>query len=293
MLAEVLLDELIRAAGLPPIPGVRAAFRLAFGRVIRRCSRLILELDGKVARSGFAAAARWLLPTFVAGYEANRVESFPASGPLLIVSNHPGVYDAVVISAFVGRTDYKLIIADLPAYRFLPNVSAHAIFSPQSGGPHGRMQTLRRAIRHLRSGGALLIFPRGRVEPDPACMLDATEELDLWSRSLEIMLDQVPGVRVLVAIVSGVISPAVMRHPIAWLRATSLDRQRLASIYQVFQQVSSGRELFGLSPRVTFGELLTGDGTQVRLADIRSSARRTLELHMAKTILQPRDALVG
>lgn len=139
------------------------------------------------------------------------------------------------------------------------------------------MQTVRKAIRHLKDGGALLIFPRGGIEPDPAFMPDPDAEFDHWSRSLEIFLRSIPQTQVLVTTVSGVISERIFNHPLTWFRKPRPDRQRLAFIYQILSQVLSGRELFGLRPQVTFGELLLGE---VTLAKIEDAARRTLAKHL-------------
>jgi len=280
-LSETFIGELIKALALPQTDSIRSAFRLAFGRAARRFSELVLGLDRKIAQGGVASGARWLLPKFVAGYRARGVEKIPQNGPLLIVSNHPGAYDAMVISAYMNRPDYKIVISEIPPYRYLPNVSRHAIFSAPVTNIYGRMHTVRSAIRHLKTGGALLIFPRGRVEPDPAFMPKPDAEFDQWSRSLEILLRHVPRCLVLVTLVSGVISPSAMQHPITLLRKARPDRQRLAFIYQIFQQVLSGEELYGLTPRVTFGEILSGAEHQHLLAKIEQSARQTLELHLS------------
>jgi hypothetical protein len=112
-------------------------------------------------------------------------------------------------------------------------------------------------------------------------MTDPGLEFDQWSRSLEIFLRRVPRTRVLVTIVSGVIAQAAMRHPITWLRGSQRDRQRLAYIYQIVRQVLSGRELFGLRPQVTFGELISGAQGQNILGEIERGARRALGQHLA------------
>jgi len=281
-LSDAFVDELLKAAAVPRTGTSRAVFRLAFGSLTRRFAGIILGLDHKVARNGASAGARWLLPRFVADYQAHGAERIPREGPLLIVSNHPGAYDAIVISAFVGRPDYKIVIAELPPYRFLPNISRHAIFSPQVKDVYGRMQTVRSAIQHLKAGGALLIFPRGRVEPDPAFMARPDEEFDQWSRSLELLLGQVPETRLLTTMVGGVISPLAMQHPITWVRRARPDRQRLAFIFQVFQQVLKENQLYGLIPQVTFGEVLAGAEAR-SLTEIQASARRTLKLHQSET----------
>jgi hypothetical protein len=48
-------------------------------------------------------------------------------------------------------------------------------------------------------------------------------------------------------------------------------------MYQILRQALSGKELFGLRPRITFGELLAGETT---LPEIEDAARRTLEKHL-------------
>ncbi|MBC7876183.1 MAG: 1-acyl-sn-glycerol-3-phosphate acyltransferase [Anaerolineales bacterium] len=280
-LNETFLFELTKAMGLPQTNSVRTMIRLAFGKAMLRVSRVILGLDHEIERNGSMAGARWLLPHFVAGYEASGTEIIPKQGPLIIASNHPASYDAITISAYIPRDDYKIIIGEIPPYRYLPNLSKHAIFSPNVKNAFGRMQTLRKAIQHLKDGGALLIFPRGGIEPDPAFMPNPDAEFNKWSRSLEIFLKSAPETRVLVTTVSNVISQKIMKHPITWFRRSHPDKQRLAFMYQMIRQIVSGKELFGLKPRVTFGELLTNVNHKNILAEIEQSARRTLAKHIS------------
>jgi hypothetical protein len=153
------------------------------------------------------------------------------------------------------------------------------------------MQAVREIIRHLKNDGAVLIFPRGSIEPDPAWMPHPESEFDHWSRSLEIFLKQVPHTQVLVTIVSGVISKAAMDHPVTWFRKTRPDRQRLAFMYQFIRQTITGKEVFGLTPRVTFGSLISakakyGTDREHMLQTITQSAHHVLEMHMAPTLLQ-------
>lgn len=265
---------------LPPTNITQAIIRLIFGRAAQRLSDMALGFDREVAHHGFAAGARWLLPHFVSAHTARGKERIPNEGPLLIVSNHPASYDGILISAYVNRPDYKIIIGEIPPYKFLPHVSRHAIFSPSVKNAFGQMQTVRNAIRHLQGGGALLIFPRGAIEPDPAFMPDPAAEFGKWSRSLEIFLERVPQTRVLVTIVSGVIARSALRHPMTWFRKSRPDRQRLAFMLQIIHQILQERELYGLTPRVTFGELLSSVKRQHVLSEIERSARRVLAQHL-------------
>ena len=280
-LNEAFLFEIIKAMALPQTKVTYALTRLIFGKATWRFSEKVLGLNHEIEQNGPSAGARWLLPNFVAGYQARGAEIIPKNGPLIIAANHPASYDGMVISAYIPRSDFKIIIGEIPPYRYLPHVSQHAIFSPPAKNTFGRMHTVRIAIQHLKNDGALLIFPRGGIEPDPAFMPNPDAEFDKWSRSLEIFLQRVPRTRVLVTTVSGVIAPASMRHPITWFRKSRPDKQRLAFIYQMIRQVLSGRELFGLTPRVTFGEVLSSANHQNVLSEIEQSARRTLTQHLS------------
>jgi len=192
-LAETLIYELIKAFALPKTRLTDKFIRLTFGKAARATAEVGIGLDCAVAEGGVPAGARWLLPRFTKSHSACGVENIPASGPLVIASNHPASIDSIVISAHVNRPDYKVIIGDIPFFEHLPHVSQNAIFAPDQNNTAGRMQVMRESIRHLRSGGALLIFPRGSIEPDPAFMPHPETEFDHWSRSLEIFMQRIPG----------------------------------------------------------------------------------------------------
>lgn len=277
LLTNSIIDEIIRAMGLPNNSFTQFLIRLFFENSSLRFTDIILKLDNKIKKNGSMLGARWLLKYFVLDTEVNGAELIPETGPLIIVSNHPASYDGILITACVPRNDLKIIIGEIPPYRFLPHISQHAIFSKKVENTVGRMQAARNAIRHLKNGGALLIFPRGGIEPDPSFMSTPDLEFDYWSHSLEIFLKNVPNSQVLVTIVGGVISKKIFKHPFTWFRKSRPDRQRLAFIYQIIRQVLSGKELFGLRPRVTFGELLSSTST---LEDIEVAARRTLKKHL-------------
>lgn len=278
-LKETLIYELTKALALPQKAWAKNAVRFVFGKAALAAAKVGVGLDRAVAEGGLTAGARWLLPRFVKSHEARGEERIPSSGPLVIAANHPASVDSILISAHINRADYKAIIGDIPFFQHLPHVSDCSFFAPDQSNPIGRMQVIRDSIRHLKAGGALLIFPRGSIEADPAFMPDPDGEFQHWSRSLEIFLQRVPGLQILITIVSGVIHPQVMRHPITWFRKARPDRQRLAFLYQFARQMISGREIFGLKPRVTFGEVVSGINHENILADIEHAARRTLSQH--------------
>jgi len=286
-LTENLVYEITKALALPQTHGVRKIIASMTGKAIRRFTELASDLDCVVGKEGLAGGARWLLPRFVKGHSARGAENIPLTGPLVIASNHPASVDSVVISAHVPRRDYKVIIGEIPFFKNLPNINKNSIFAPDPTDPMGRMQVIRDVIRHLKNDGAILIFPRGSIEPDPAWMPHPDEEFDNWSRSLEIFLKHVPHTQVLVTMISGVISKSAMHHPITWFRKARPDRQRLAFMYQMIRQMIAGNEIFGLTPRITFGDLVSSENTTDRehlLRSITRSAHNVLKTHMAPTL---------
>jgi hypothetical protein len=281
IIAESLIFDITKALAMPTTDFFKSVVRLFLGKVAHTAAEVAMEVDCAVAEGGTVAGARATLHRFVKSYEARGLENIPPYGPLVVASNHPASIDSFLITAFVDRPDYKAIIGDIPFLENMPHIREHAIFAPEGDDMMGRMRVIRESIRHLKSGGALLIFPRGGIEADPEFMPDADGEFQYWSRSLEIFMQRVPDLQILVTIASGVISPAAMRNPITWLRRERPDKQRLAFIYQLARQILSGRQIFDLTPRVTFGEVLSGSNHEHVLDEVEQAACRTLEKHMA------------
>ena len=276
----MLIHELAKAIRLPDSKIAKRLIRKLFGRAASKFSDLALELDRVISDGGLSGGARWVQPRFVKSNQARGVENIPPEGPLVIAANHPGSYDSVMISAHVQRPDYQIIIGNIPFFQNLPNLSERAIFAPAVTNVMGRMNTVREAIRHLRAGGALLIFARGNIEADPSIASDAESEFHLWSRSLEIFLRCVPQARVLTTIVSGVIAKTAMHHPVTLFRKARPDKQRLAFMYQMIRQMMAGKELFGLEANVTFGEVVSGSTYQYTLDEIKNAGHKTFQQHL-------------
>ena len=104
-----------------------------------------------------------------------------------------------------------MVAAERPFLDALPNTSRHLLAVAET--PAGRSGVVRAAARHLRGGGAVLTFPGGRIEPDPAVLA--------------------PGLTVVPVVVSGVISPMALRVPLTRLRRRKRDREWLAATLQM------------------------------------------------------------
>jgi len=275
-LTDLINDEIIKAMGLS-VNNRRAHYlRPIFTRATCRFSQLFAEVDQIVAGRGLAEGARALLSQLVDRFEVCGAERVPEAGPLVVASNHPGTVDSAVIASAITRPDFKILAGPIPFLQHLPNISRHVIYAP-AGDPYARMQVVRASLRHLERGGSLLLFARGRIDPDPSFMGNADADLGQWSRSLELFLGKIPRARVLITAVSGVLHPRFMHHPITWLRRAREDRQRLAMMAQVIQQMLGRR--IALTPRVTFGELISEEsagGRERILPSIIESARALL-----------------
>jgi hypothetical protein len=110
---------------------------------------------------------------------------------------------------------------------------------------------VRSTIQHLRAGGSVLIFPSGRVEPDPAILPNASQALQNWSPSIELFLRKVPQTQVIVTIVSGVLSPVFLHNPLIRLWSGMRDPLAIAEVTQIFTQMIL-KNRFRMTPKISF-----------------------------------------
>jgi len=284
-LTKILLDEFIQALGLRPGRLSRAIIRPFFWPPASRFARLGVLFDLYLATGSFPEAARWVLESHRVELRLREAVKIPSSGPLLVTSNHPGGMDCLALAVGLGRSDLKIVASGLPFLRSLPEVARHLILVSRVGA-HARMAALRESIRHLEKGGALLIFPRGKVEPDPAFFPEAELSIENWSPSVRILLDNVPQLRWVMATVSGVVSGKALQHPLARRKRELTERQTLAEFYQIARQVMSPRSVHQtISLSLAPAPSVPGGGIDrsapFQMADVISSARRALEDHWA------------
>jgi hypothetical protein len=293
-LRNYITDEIFRAMGLSSSGRARRLFGPLFHPPTQRFAQLAAGFDRRVAQYGLYEALQWLLPTFVRRVESRGLEHIPSTGPLIVAANHPGVCDSLVIAANINRPDLKAVATGVPFVRHLPGMARHLIYTPREA--YERMQVVREAIRHLQSGGAILIFPGGNIEPDPALMPGADRSMEDWSPSLDLMLRRVPQSQVLLTIISGVLSASWLRSPLTRLRQGTQDRQRLAEFFQVMQQMVFPRSLL-VSPWVSFaeplmpGELGQGGDRQKTLEAVIARARALLAAHLSWAPSDPAQGL--
>jgi hypothetical protein len=249
-LTNTLIDEILNAVGLPKTAGWHRTFDQLFHKAASRLAGIGVTFDQLIDRDSFPSACAWALTHWCRDIAARGTESVPQTGPLLVVSNHAGAYDSVVIASLLGRNDLKFIASDVAFLKNLPGTSQH-FFYVSKDNPFTSMSAVRSGIRHLHDGGALLLFGTGLVDPDPAVYSGAEKEIENWSPSIDLFLRQVPDTNVVVTIVSGILSPRWAHHPVTWLKRIDWQKRRLAEFAQVIQQLFLPGRLY-VSPQVSF-----------------------------------------
>jgi hypothetical protein len=230
-LFEANVVDILSALGWEKSPGLRAIVRRVARVPASRFAREMRTFDDAVAAFGIRTASRALLATFAADAAVSGAERIPERGPVLLLANHPGMTDTLALFAAIPRPDLRVLAADRPFLRALPAISRSLIFIPDQ--VDRRMAAVRQAIRHLRSGGALLTFPAGEIEPDPAVLPGAVQALSRWSESTTLFLRFAPECAVVPVVVSGVLARRAQRHPLVHLRRKRPDRERLGAMLQV------------------------------------------------------------
>ena len=244
-------------------------------------AHIFARLDNEVPCSGLSGGARMVLPDFSLHVNSRGAEFIPTNGPLLVVSNHPGAYDSLAITASIPRKDLKIVVSDVKFVHSLTAASQYFIYVPPETA--GRMATLRSSIQHLKNDGALLIFAHGEVEPDPAVSPGASQSIQDWSPSVEIMLRKVPDAWLQIVIASHMLLPQFFNSPIARLRRQPHTRQKLAEVMQVIQQMLLPKSIeanvrLSFARPVSASELAQGEV----MPAVIQLARQTLEEHISQ-----------
>lgn len=255
-LANDLVFELNKSLGFKKDGYLQPILKPLVWKPMVRFSELATHFDYRIVQEGFQKASAWFISHFVDRVTDLGVENLPKEGPLLVAANHPGAYDSLVITSRLPRDDVKIISSNIPFVKKLPDASKHMIFSAPD--PHTRMGVARKALRHLKNGGALLVFARGTMDPDPAFMPGSKEELTHWTSSLGLFLRNVPQTRVAIALISGVLSPRYLNHPSTLFRQGRVNKQRLSEFFQVMYQLMAPGKLM-VSPNLSFAPTLTLD----------------------------------
>ncbi len=148
---------------LPRVPGLGWLSRLAERLTgLSRLARLYRQAPADLDAPGFVRFAlrqvelRWQLAS-------GDTDSIPASGPLIVVANHPyGAADGLVLADLLLRRRSDVLLLANTLLRRLPELAP--LIAPVDVFRAGASTAgIRGALRHLAAGGALVVFPAGEV----------------------------------------------------------------------------------------------------------------------------------
>ncbi len=95
------------------------------------------------------------------------IARIPREGPLVITANHPhGLVDGMVLAELVGRrrTDYKILTRSLlTGVGEIEHFMIPVPFAHEEGALQQNLEMRKRAMAHLKDGGAIVLFPSGVV----------------------------------------------------------------------------------------------------------------------------------
>ncbi|MCG6883063.1 MAG: lysophospholipid acyltransferase family protein [Silicimonas sp.] len=98
---------------------------------------------------------------------AGEIARIPATGPVVIVANHPhGLVDGMVMAELIGRvrTDYKILTRSL--LTGIPEIAQFTIpvpFPHEENSIPKSLEMRKVAMAHLAQGGVIALFPAGGV----------------------------------------------------------------------------------------------------------------------------------
>lgn len=288
-ITRILCGEFFNAIGFNPEGRISKTFSPLVRNPISRFAKIAAGFDQIVQNQNFKEASRWILPNFIRETEVFGADVIPKDGPLIVAANHPGAYDALVIAANLPRSDIKIVVnIPLPFIKELPSTENHFLYAPSD--PHVRMSVIRKALRHLKDGGSLLLFASGGIDPDPACMPGSEKEIEKWSGSLDLFLRRVPQTKLQITMISGILLPQYVHHAFTRFRRERRDKQRISEFFQVMRQMISPGEFLS-SPQLSFvnplsrKQLLTNGDPKTIGPEIIRRGQEAFSLH-SSTVME-------
>ena len=121
--------------------------------------------------------SRFLIGLFYKRVDVVGIENVPREGGLIVAANHHNsVVDAMLLVAFIPR--HLRTLANAPLFRhplvgpFLRLLGALPVHRRQEAGddPGKNAQLFAETTATLRAGGAIMLFPEGRTQPEPVLL---------------------------------------------------------------------------------------------------------------------------
>ena len=108
-----------------------------------------------------------LVPTF----NANDLANIPATGPVVVIANHPyGVLDGLVICWLIEKVRKDFLVLTHSVLLRAPEARANLLavdFTGTEDALKNNLETRDAARKHLAAGGCVVVFPAGAVSTAP------------------------------------------------------------------------------------------------------------------------------
>jgi len=216
-------------------------------------AELLERIDDQLNETTLYETAGRAIQSFSDGLVVNNQGAIPVYGPLLVVANHPGLADILGVVASLKREDVKIVAQQKGFMRVLRNINRHILtIEPDSTF---KLNVIREVIHALKDGMAVIIFPSGSLEPDPAIVPGAVESLQGWSDSIGVFLNKVPETQLLPLLVSNVLTEKAWNSRFAKLGRNQKRRQQFASVVQFIAQRFSKEAHWKKAMRIDVGNL--------------------------------------
>jgi hypothetical protein len=237
ILTRINLDDLVSSFGWQDNPVPAAILCRLFIRPARKFAGQMAAFDELVRQVGLhEASCKTLQQYYIKNLCIHGRENIPTAGPVLFLSNHPGMTDTIGLFAAIPRVDLRVIAIHRPFLAALPNISQHLSYI--SDDPVERMRAVRQVSTHLRAGGAALTFPAGKIEPDPDVHSGALDSLKDWTDSSGSFMRLAPDLQIVPVLVSGVIWEKTAHHWLTRFKRNQEEQEKLAAALQLLAMVA-------------------------------------------------------
>jgi 1-acyl-sn-glycerol-3-phosphate acyltransferase len=236
-LTRINLDDLVTAFGWENQPLLASILCSTFASPARRFAGQIVGFDDDLGQTNLAEASRQLMRKhYVKDVRVHGQENVPANGPVLFLSNHPGMADTISLFAAINRPDLKIIALHRPFLAALVNTTKQLFYIDDD--PAKRLNAVRQVSSHLREGGSVLTFPAGEIEPDPDVYPGALEALKSWTDSAGVFIRFARDTKIVPVLVRGVIWEKTAHHWIPRLKRMRVEREKLAAALQLLMLIT-------------------------------------------------------
>ncbi|MBI5824849.1 MAG: hypothetical protein HZB18_12535 [Chloroflexi bacterium] len=238
-LTQINLDDLVSSFGWQGHPLLARLLRKVFLKPAQIFASHVVEYDEVVGSHGIVEGGWNLVRRYVNDLRIIHADRIPDSA-FLALSNHPGMADTVALFAALNRKELHIIALDRPFLNALPNTTAQLFYVHDDASK--RMSLVRQVSSHLKSGGAALTFPAGRIEPDPDVHDGAVEALKAWMDSVGVFVRMAPNAAILPVLVRNVIAKKYAGHWLLKIKKTKEEKEKLTTALQLLGMIIFGEK---------------------------------------------------